>query len=134
MIIAKIETRKLAVNGPWVMIVDDEQDIRDALCETLERLSYRVSPATSGLDALKQLRQGARPAVILLDLMMPDMDGYQTLVELRRDNELSKIPVLVITAAGDARSEANKVQAAGYLQKPCSSDEIIESIERVIVR
>ena len=133
MIIAKIETRKLPINA-WVMIVDDEPDIRDALCETLERLNYRVSLATSGLDALRQLRLGARPAVILLDLMMPDMDGYQLLVELRRDAALARIPVLVITAAGDARSEASKLQVAGYLQKPCSSEEIVTTIERVVER
>ena len=84
-----------------VLIVDDDEDIRDALKDLLEDEGYRVLTADNGRDALETLAGGAAPRVILLDLMMPVMDGWQFRIEQKKDPLLAAIPVVVITAAGD---------------------------------
>jgi CheY-like chemotaxis protein len=82
-----------------VLIVDDDADIRDALTDVLEDRGFRVVSAGNGLQALTLLRAlEVPPSVILLDLMMPIMDGYGFLEELRKDASLPHIPVAVITA------------------------------------
>jgi len=117
------------VKPPFIMIVDDDDDIRDTLSELLLHMKYHVAMATHGLDALTQLRNGPRPDVILLDLMMPVMDGFEFLVEMRKDPALGEIPVVIITAAGNAKNEAAKVRAAGHIQKPFKLDELVALIQ-----
>src|SRR6187399_2509237 len=83
-----------------VMVVDDERDPRESVCEWLTAKGYAVVPARDGADALRQLRaaDGHKPDVILLDLMMPVMNGWQFREQQAKDPELSSIPVVVITA------------------------------------
>jgi len=81
-----------------VLIVDDDMDIRDLLGETLRERGFDVLTARNGLDALKVLQDGARPSVILLDLMMPVMDGYGFLQQRSLDPALATIPVVIATA------------------------------------
>src|SRR5689334_12220239 len=90
-----------------ILIVDDDLDVREALAETLEDRGFNVVTAENGHDALRLLRTtNVRPSVILLDLMMPIMDGYTFLEEQRKDPALA-IPVAIITAAhGVDRSRA----------------------------
>src|SRR5262249_25644384 len=79
-----------------ILIVDDDEDIRDLLKILLEADGYRVEVASDGQDAWRQLREGERPALILLDMMMPHMDGEQFLKRLRSSN-LSKLPVIILS-------------------------------------
>ena len=138
MIIGKFETgpvpRPVTVNpqAPLVMVVDDDDDIRTTLGEILATLKYDVTVASHGLDALTQLRVGVRPDVILLDLMMPVMDGYEFILELRRHAALATIPILVITAAGNAQVEAAKIAAAGHIQKPFKANELLAAIDQIV--
>jgi CheY-like chemotaxis protein len=79
--------------------VDDDLDIREVLAEALEQEGFEVTTATNGLDALQVIRRMTTlPSVILLDLMMPIMDGYGFLEERRKDAQLTSIPVAIITA------------------------------------
>jgi CheY-like chemotaxis protein len=88
-----------SVNRKSVLIVDDDVDIREILAETLEEKGFDVSTAANGLDALRILRdERVRPSVILLDLMMPIMDGYGFLEQRRRDPALASIPLAIVTA------------------------------------
>ena len=134
MIIAKLESRRLptAATTPLVMVVDDDEDIRNNLIEILERLGFEVTGASHGLEALTQLRSGTRPDVILLDLMMPVMDGFEFVVAIRKYPQLATIPLLVITAAGNARVEADKITAAGHIQKPFTADELMSAVRRIV--
>jgi two-component system, chemotaxis family, chemotaxis protein CheY len=111
-------------DGP-VMIVDDDQDIRDALSEFLEDEGFKVITADNGRDALDLLRGGASPRVILLDLMMPVMDGWSFLKERRKDPSLEKIPVVIITAAGDVESVDVDI-----VPKPIESKRVLELVRR----
>jgi CheY-like chemotaxis protein len=82
-----------------VLIVDDDLDIRELLAETLEGKGFQVAMAANGLEAFAVLRRmPVRPAVILLDLMMPVMDGYAFLEQRRNDPAVASIPLAIVTA------------------------------------
>ena len=115
-----------AVRKPLVMVVDDDDDIRETLIGLLEDEGYRAVGFPTGREALEGLRGGLSPNVILLDLMMPVMDG----AEFRRlqlaDPELAAIPVILITAAG-----LEPIQRSDYsevLRKPLKVDRVLAVI------
>jgi CheY-like chemotaxis protein len=85
--------------APTILIVDDEPDLVSALAELLEYEGHAVATATDGDDALNQLRQGLRPGVIILDLMIPRMNGWYFRREQLKDDDLKEIPVVVLTAS-----------------------------------
>ncbi len=109
------------------MIVDDDAEIRDSLSELLEDEGYAVVVAQDGLEALRMLKRGDRPHVVLLDLMMPNMDGWQLAREMRGDPELAEISIIVITAAGRRMGPA--IEAAPVLDKPFSLESVLSLIE-----
>ena len=82
-----------------ILLVEDDRDIREILAESLEDEGFTVMTAANGLEALRMVRSSAmRPAVILLDLMMPVLDGYGFLDERRKDSTIASIPVAIVTA------------------------------------
>jgi CheY-like chemotaxis protein len=111
-----------------VMVVDDEKDPRESVCEWLSAKGYAVVPARDGADALRQLRasDGHKPDVILLDLMMPVMNGWQFREQQTQDPQLASIPVVVITANRDTRG----IQADDTLFKPLNPEHLLEVVER----
>jgi CheY-like chemotaxis protein len=111
-----------------VMIVDDDAEIREAFAELLGDEGYQVITAGHGGEALAKLRAGARPCVILLDLMMPVMNGRQFFVERDKDPALAAIPTVVISA-GDGAAQAAAF-GAEYLAKPIRFDRVLDVIER----
>lgn len=115
-----------------VFIVEDAPDIQILLARLLRFEGYVVSCANDGREALKSLRQADHlPGLILLDLMMPGMDGYEFRSEQERDARLAPIPIVVMTADGDVQVKAMKVGAKGYLKKPFSSlDLILATVDR----
>jgi CheY-like chemotaxis protein len=113
-----------------VLVVDDDADIRKMLAEILELEGYEAIPAANGREALGRLRAGARPTVILLDLMMPGMNGWQFRSEQVKDPDLASIPVVVLTGDGQADRKATDVGAVGYLCKPLDVEALLGLIER----
>ena len=95
-----------------VLIVEDDATIRDGLAELLELEGFRVSRAANGRESLSQLNVGLRPDVIVLDLVMPVMDGLRFLKAMR-DSPHAGIPVLVMTAVGDQVDLANLSEDIG---------------------
>jgi CheY-like chemotaxis protein len=110
------------------MIVDDDEEIRETLADLLSEEGYDVVEAGDGADALHRLHDGALPSVILLDLMMPKMDGWQFHGELRRDPSLASIPVVVMTAAGQRGT--NLADVREVLHKPFNLDVVLEVVSR----
>lgn len=114
-----------------VLIVEDDDDIRDAMSETLHLEGHRADCAGNGREALEMLRQQDRPptCVILLDLTMPIMDGWEFREEQRKDGRLSSIPVVVITADSEAAEKASQMQAAAFLRKPIRGEDLVRTVE-----
>lgn len=109
-----------------VLIIDDETEFADMLRMRLEANSYEVFTADNGADGI--VAAGVeKPDVILLDIMMPVMDGYETLRRLRRSEEMIKIPVIMLTAKGESRSifKAQELGVTDYLIKPCESQTLL---------
>jgi CheY-like chemotaxis protein len=113
-----------------ILIVDDDADVREMLSQFFAIEGYRVATAQNGQDALDQLRKGQQTDLILLDLMMPVMDGWQFRVEQQRDPQLAPIPVVVLSAVYNAREKAALLGAVDYMQKPVEFDKLIETAER----
>lgn len=114
-----------------VLIVDDDLEIREALTDLLSDSGYGVISASNGAEALKLLRTlGTHPAMILLDLMMPVMDGYAFLEARRNDPALSAIPVAVITA-GHGVDQARLGASLPILPKPIDVPKMMATLEEV---
>jgi len=117
--------------GRTVLIVEDDADTRLALAEVLQDVNYRPLHAANGAAALEELRAAATaPCVILLDVMMPIMDGKQFNAELQKDPALSEIPVVVLSAHADLDSAAQQMQVAGFLRKPVDLGALLATIEQ----
>ncbi len=108
-----------------VLVVDDELDIREAVSEVLADEGFEVVSASDGADALKKARD-MHPSVVLLDLMMPHMNGWEFFAARRRDPELSAIPVIVLSALG----EVSGLDAAGYIEKPFDVCQLVSVVRR----
>jgi CheY-like chemotaxis protein len=93
-------------------------------------LEFDVIAAASGADALARLAEGARPSLILLDLMMPGMSGVELHALLRRDPALAKIPVVVISGGARVDETAAGMNAAGFLVKPFELDALVAMVRR----
>ena len=99
-----------AVKGSLILIVDDVPANLSVLGDLLHDAGYQVKAATSGRAALRYAVQDPQPALVLLDVMMPEMDGYQVLATLRKDPATSDIPVIFLTALDNARDEERGFQ------------------------
>jgi two-component system response regulator MprA len=118
------------VQNPALMVVDDELDLCETVRAVLELHGYEVVCFTDGKGALAHLRTGVHPSLILLDIMMPRMNGIQFREELMSDPALRRIPVFVLTGA--AQPILDKVAALGLdaLRKPIQLNELLEVVER----
>ncbi len=108
-----------------VLVVDDDPDIRQTLADVLELGGHRVQTAENGRVGLDAARREA-PDVIILDLMMPVMSGWEFLKEHHRDPGIARVPVIVISAASPGPS----LEASEFLPKPFDVDQILAAVER----
>jgi CheY-like chemotaxis protein len=124
-----------------VLVVEDDQDVRDTVCETLEDVGYTVSTATNGLLALEALEsaldaqsapgaESTLPDLILLDLMMPVMDGERFLRELRKHPQLSALNVVLLTADSHALTQGIRLGANQGLRKPVQLSDLIATVSK----
>jgi CheY-like chemotaxis protein len=121
--------------GRRVLVVEDDADVRDALLEVLEDSEYAPLAASNGQEALARLHADpAKPCLILLDMMMPVMDGWAFRAEQSRDPELRSIPVVVLTAHVSAQQAARELHAAGFLRKPVSLDALLATVQKYCQR
>jgi CheY-like chemotaxis protein len=115
-----------ASNGP-VLVVDDDPAIRDAVRDALEAMGMRVTTASDGAEALDHVMT-EEPCVVLLDMRMPVMDGWGFARAIRERG--MDLPVVVMTAAADARRWATEIGAMGVVAKPFALSELINAVER----
>lgn len=117
------------MNAPQVLVVEDDPDLRKLLRKYLESMGLAVSEAATGKAAL-QVLGGSTPALVCLDLMLPEQSGYSVCEFIRQDAVLRDIPVLVISARAlpEDRAAAEEAGASAYLVKPFSRQQIVEQV------
>jgi len=115
-----------------ILIVEDEQPIRNVLAEILEDEGYRVVAATNGLEALTYLRQHKPPQLILLDLGMPIMTGWEFCEQQQHDPRIAEIPVVVMSALPDLNRKAAALHVAECLNKPLNIDKLLGTVARYV--
>ena len=114
-----------------VLVVEDDELIRDSLVEYLDEQGYQAVGAVDGVDALDKLRRGGPlPCVIVLDLMMPNMDGRAFRQEQLRDAQLAPIPVVVLSAYRDVAKNAADLAVEHFLAKPLKLASLLELVQR----
>ena len=121
----------MAQSQQTLLVVDDDLDIRDALQDVLEGAGYSVRLAADGQQALESLRAGWTPNLILLDLMMPRMNGFEFRDVQRHESGLRDIPVLLASADPALPQAARALGVAGYLRKPLDLDDLLGTVDRL---
>jgi two-component system response regulator VicR len=125
--------QKLATKSK-VLCIEDDKEMMDLLRLILESKGFDFVGAEGGREGLDRVR-AERPDLILLDLMMPDIDGWQVYRQLKADDELQSIPVIVVTVRTQGIDEALGLhlgEIEGYITKPFSQTELLDSINRVL--
>jgi two-component system response regulator MprA len=113
-----------------LLLVEDDDDVRDAIAASLRDEGYVVAEAENGRRALEWLRRNADPCLVLLDLWMPVMSGMEMRAQMVQDPRLAALPLVVVTAAGDGKAQAEEMGAIGYLRKPLDLRDLLETVER----
>jgi CheY-like chemotaxis protein len=113
-----------------ILIVEDDSDLRQALSDILRDEGYSVAMAADGREALDRLRRDLRPSLILLDLTMPVMNGWQFRAEQRQDPALSAIPVVVLSAGEHLAEQMVPLGIDDYVPKPIELAHLLQMIER----
>ena len=121
-----------------ILVVDDEPDFATLVQGNLEKEGYLVDVAYNGVEGLEKVR-GNRPDAIVLDVMMPEKDGYEVCKELKDDEGLCDIPVVLLTAVAShvtstryTHADGMSTEADDYIAKPASAEEITNSIKRLL--
>lgn len=117
--------------GQHILIVDDEEDIREALRDVFEEEGYVVTTATNGREAIDVLQGATKPNVILLDLMMPVMNGAEFIQHKKNAKELDAIPVIVMSADAKTRQKAMELGVQDHLRKPVELDDLLFKVQSV---
>ena len=132
---ANFSRKPVSVSAPdlscrSILVVDDDPDVRDAISTVLSDEGYGVTSVGNGREALEHLHHRTRPSLILLDMMMPEMDGWSFRQELKKLPDLSSIPIVILSAHGNVRDAALALGVADYLRKPLQLDSLLEIAER----
>jgi len=114
-----------------VLVVEDDEMIATDLAGVLEDEGFKVVRAAQGLEALQFLREGLRPSVILLDLMMPVMNGWEFRAQMLSEAEFADIPLILLSSVPDIRQQAVTLCAHGFLNKPIDIDQLLAVLRSV---
>src|SRR5512147_1105802 len=114
--------------GQYILVVDDDDDFRETLCEALAEAGYPVQQAGNGSAALQRVAE-EQPGLVLLDLKMPVLDGWGVMEQMRKDPRSAATPILILSAYG-FEWESELTGAQGYIPKSVGMDEILERIRR----
>lgn len=124
----------VALNSKMILCIEDEQEMIDLIRLILSRRGFDVRGANNGEDGLKIIRE-AHPDLVLLDLMMPDMDGWEVYQHMKADDATKNIPVIVVTARAQSIDKVLGLHIAkvdDYIAKPFSPQELLNSVDNVL--
>ena len=121
-----------------ILVVDDEPDFVSIVQNNLEKEGFEVNVAYDGVEGLEKVRQNP-PDLIVLDVMMPEKDGYEMCADLKKDKKYADIPILMLTAVADHVSSTRyshydgmSMEADDYLPKPASAEDITQSVKSLL--
>jgi CheY-like chemotaxis protein len=114
--------------GKRILVVEDESDIRAEIAELLRDRGFDVAEAADGAEALAKLRAGFRPCLILLDLMLPRVDGWTFRAEQMKDPVLAGIPVVVLSGVRNLDVESRNLAVAAFLSKPFEAEQLLTMV------
>jgi CheY-like chemotaxis protein len=114
--------------GGCVLIVEDDTDLRESLADLLQDEGYRVAGAANGEEALQYLRTSPPPCIVLLDLMMPVMNGWELREHMQQDPLLSSIPVAIVTGVRNTEDRIAALNPVGYFQKPVDINALLATV------
>lgn len=118
-----------------LLLIEDDPVIREALAELLKIEGYRVDAVSNGQEALRFLKAASvLPNLIILDLMMPIMDGFQFRNEQRQNETIAGIPVVIMSADGNVTQKQERIGSLGYLKKPIDIDLALRTIDSLFER
>jgi DNA-binding response OmpR family regulator len=123
-------------NGKLVVCIEDEPEMIDLVKLILSRKGFQVVGAMGGREGLEAI-QAQKPDLVLLDLMMPDMDGWEVYQKMKADDSTKSIPVIVVTAKAQSIDKVLGLHIAkvdDYITKPFGPQELLESVEQVLAR
>jgi DNA-binding response OmpR family regulator len=116
-----------------ILIVDDDPDQREMIRSSLKEAGFEISTATNGVEGLEKARSGS-PDLIILDVMMPKMDGFAVCVTLREDDTTASIPILMLTGLCSYISQLTGLEsgATDYLVKPFDPEQLVSKVEALL--
>ena len=117
---------------PRILLVEDDDDSRTALAKLLESHGFRVSQAADGIEALNALHRENLPDLILLDLVLPRMNGFEFHALIQEDKTLSKIPVILCSGEPGLTANARRMGCAGAVEKPIDADRLFQAIKNAL--
>lgn len=118
-------------HGKPILVVEDDADLRDSLCDVLGDEGYPSVGAANGQEALSWMQKNPRPRLLLLDLMMPVMSGPELRERMLQSEALRDIPVVVLSALDVSRQESSVAGAAAYLKKPVDPADLLATVARL---
>ena len=116
-----------------ILVVEDDLVIQENLAALLADEGYEVVCASNGQEALELLSRSGMPRLILLDLMMPVMSGWELRAKLLQNDQLAQIPVVILSAVSDLRDQANTLAAAAYVEKPIALDALFSCVQQLLM-
>ena len=124
-----------AVSKQTILVVDDERDLLDLIEYNLKKEGFKVLKAENGEEGISKAKEH-RPDLILLDIMMPKMDGLEAVEIMRKDDDLKKTPIIFLTARSDEKTEIDGLNKGGddYITKPISTTKLVSRIKAVLRR
>lgn len=120
---------------PWILFIEDRRDHAEEYSDDLQRSGFNVLTAPNGQQGCDKARH-VRPDLIVVDLMLPDVDGWEVCARLRRDPSTTMIPIVMLTARAEreVRERSREVGCAGFLTKPCDAETLAGELKRVLGR
>ena len=120
------------MNTSRLLLVEDNDDVAEVIIEILSAEGYEVDRAANGADGLNTLRTGTMPSLILLDWTLPVVSGPELARTVQREIGWSRIPIVLLTGADDAKRKAVALNAWGYLKKPVDPDDLVRMVEAIV--
>jgi DNA-binding response OmpR family regulator len=127
------KTRDKSRMKPTIFVVEDQKELRESICEELDRSGFNTIGASHGEKALALLhRSGSRPALMLLDLLLPHKDGWEVVASMKADAKLRNVPIIVMSAVPPQSTSLQAQGVAATLPKPFTMEELLFVVTRFI--